>query len=406
MRAVIILYAVLYLQIYQLGCFARKNVSPSPVVSALPVLETTKCEERFLDCEDRHFDHRNTIEFPYCAEDKLLNISGCMPFFGKLEASMGSTVFIPTLQSKFEQERESITAPWSVKLNGVDRRYVVNAEATMISIGHIFKSSTSGWARENMVGLLKFKDGTLCQLPCERGPQHQLAEPCDGITNTPWADYISLTTLLRAANVSLREQVRHNLHIAPLRFWGTALILDIRYSDDDVWLFWEQWGPVAKFVIEVRELGENQKKAQFYKINVPSGLHNPEVLTKRTVYKTSGLMLAVPAQGEAIDFGIWNVLMSLVIAMGVLKVSNHVVDSLLVFLYSRIPGWKFTYILFRHYAHKITPDESVVQGIFEAESQSHMRAVLMNQRSMAESLGGLVEALTPSEKSCREVSSL
>jgi len=168
---------------------------------------------------------------------------------------------------------------------------------------------------------------------------------------------------------------KHSIHSAPRRFWGAGLDIDIEYSDTDYTDFWTKGslGPTQKFVIRPRPMtGEEQ---QYYERRVDA-IFVEETLT-REVRTDRGVQITVSGQGERIDFGVAHIITSIVVALGTLKVAKLVVDSLLVRLYSVIPGWEWTSVLHTHYTSRSTPDEARLAKIFADVPDPDQRAILL-----------------------------
>mmetsp|Transcript_124780 Transcript_124780/g.398844 ORF Transcript_124780/g.398844 Transcript_124780/m.398844 type:complete len:406 (+) Transcript_124780:43-1260(+) len=355
MWLVILLYSILFLQVFKLQMFDRAAVEANPYVYTEASMVNVRCETPTEDCVDVVRNRSDLKTFPYCAKEPTLNISGCVPLYGMFAAGL-HTQFVSTMATRVEQVRSDIQQPWST--NNISRKYVVGAELVRVGLVHEF--NTPGWQRSGMVGLLDPLEGPLCQLPCEDSDGMEcnvprLAPGCNDsdILNLPWADYLPLHVLLAAA----------------------GLYIDIKYSDTDHTEFWTKGslGPTQKFVIRPRTMpGELQ---HYYSRRVDSILD--EETLSRVLPRDNGVRITVNGHGERIDFGVAHIISSIVVALGTLKVAKLVVDSVLVRHYSVIPGWEWTSVLHRHYTAKSTPDEARLAKIFADVPDPDQRAILL-----------------------------
>jgi len=377
MSMVIVLYSILFLQVYKLQMFGREAVEATPsVYLCLPLVNAT-CDIVTEDCVEVVQDSSDLKTFPYCSKDPNLNISGCVPPYGMFARGL-HTQFVSTMATRAEQVRSDFRQPWST--NRISRHYVVGAELTRVGIVHEF--NTPGWHRTGMVGLLDSLEGPLCQLPCKDSDGKdcnvpRLAPGCNnsGILTFPWADLLPLHVLLAAAGLSLDQVVKHKIFSAALRFWGAGLDIDIEYSDTDYTEFWTigDLGPTPKFVIRPRTMPG--VLPQYYVRKVDAILD--EETLSRVVPRDNGVRIAVSGRGERIDFGVAHIITSIVVALGTLKVAKLVIDSLLVRLYSVIPGWEWTAVLHNHYTSRNTPDEARLAKIFADIPDPDQRAILL-----------------------------
>mmetsp|Transcript_124781 Transcript_124781/g.398847 ORF Transcript_124781/g.398847 Transcript_124781/m.398847 type:complete len:321 (+) Transcript_124781:43-1005(+) len=235
MWLVILLYSILFLQVFKLQMFDRAAVEANPYVYTEASMVNVRCETPTEDCVDVVRNRSDLKTFPYCAKEPTLNISGCVPLYGMFAAGL-HTQFVSTMATRVEQVRSDIQQPWST--NNISRKYVVGAELVRVGLVHEF--NTPGWQRSGMVGLLDPLEGPLCQLPCEDSDGMEcnvprLAPGCNDsdILNLPWADYLPLHVLLAAADRARRRSLRRlglgpcaEAH-APLRsfaFLGRRLI--------------------------------------------------------------------------------------------------------------------------------------------------------------------------------------
>jgi len=377
MSVVIILYSILFLQVYKLRMFGREAVYPNLSIFLNPLLVNEACEIVTEDCAEVVHDFSDLKTFPYCSKDPNLNISGCAPPYGTFSRGL-DTQFVSTMTTRAEQVRSDFRQPWST--NRISRQYVVGAEFVRVAIVHDL--NMPGWHRSGMVGLLDSVEGPLCQLPCKDSDGKdcnlpRLAPGCNnsGILTFPWADLLPLHVLLAAAGLSLDHLEKHVTFSAPLRFWGAGLDIDIEYSDTDYTEFWTEgdWGPTPKFVIRPRTMPGYLQ--QYYERRVDAILD--EATLSRVVPRDDGVRITVSGHGERIDFGVSHIITSIVVALGTMKVAKLVVDSLLVRLYSVIPGWEWTSVLHKHYTSRSTPDEARFAKIFADVSDPDQRAILL-----------------------------
>mmetsp|Transcript_109338 Transcript_109338/g.348941 ORF Transcript_109338/g.348941 Transcript_109338/m.348941 type:complete len:429 (-) Transcript_109338:397-1683(-) len=375
---VILLYSIFFLQVFKLQMFARAAVECNPYVYLAANMVNVRCETPTEDCVEVVRNRCDLETFPYCAKDPNLNISGCMSPYGMFAAGL-HTQFVSTMATRVEQVRSDFQQPWST--NRISRNYVVGAEFVQVGLNHEF--NTPGWQRSGMVGLLDSLEGPMCQLPCEDSDGMEcnvprLAPGCNGsdILNLPWADYIPLRVILAAAGLDLDHVQKHLLHSAPVRFWGAGLYIDIEYSDTDHTEFWTKGnlGPTQKFVIRPRPMPG--KLQHYYERKVDAILDDEETLS-RVIPRDNGVRITVSGHGERIDFGVAHIITSIVVALGTLKVAKLVVDSLLVRLYSVIPGWEWTSVLHTHYTSRSTPDEARLAKIFADVPDPDQRAILL-----------------------------
>eukprot|EP00929_Paragymnodinium_shiwhaense_P009805 TRINITY_DN114156_c0_g1_i1.p1 TRINITY_DN114156_c0_g1~~TRINITY_DN114156_c0_g1_i1.p1 ORF type:complete len:441 (-),score=36.88 TRINITY_DN114156_c0_g1_i1:73-1395(-) len=376
----LVVFTIMYLQVYKLKCFARTTIQPSPLIAVMPPLLELDCEERFMDCVHVPIDADDVEKHPHCLGNSTLNVSGCMPVFGKYTQGNWDK-FVPTMGSRMTQERDSFATPW--RTTSVERKYVAGIEVMNVVIAHAFK--TLSWKRSEMVGILRFHNGTECQLPCERHSQDgmhidcslpTLAPSChyEGVRSKPWADYIPLKLIMDAADLDLNALSKHYLHTAPLRYWGSSLVMDISYDDDsyrDFWFAGGTIGPVPKFVVAPRTLS-NDASNQYYEAYEPSLLEDENNQLTRVISKNTGLLVLTAAGGQRISFEPMFIITSIVVALGTLKVARLLVDSVLVNVYSSIPGWEHTALLYQYYTQKFTPSERRLAEILaDGESPEH-----------------------------------
>mmetsp|Transcript_109340 Transcript_109340/g.348947 ORF Transcript_109340/g.348947 Transcript_109340/m.348947 type:complete len:270 (-) Transcript_109340:176-985(-) len=206
MSLAILLYSILFLQVYKLQMFARASVDATPsIFLSLPMVNTT-CESATEDCVEVVHDSSDLKNFSYCAKNPNLNVSGCVPAYGMFAPGL-HTQLVSTMATKVDQVRSDFRQPWST--SRIRRYYVVGAEFARVGIVHDFNHKA--WSRSGMVGLLDSLKEPLCQLPCKLSSGGKdcnvpiLAPGCNhsDILNLPWGDYLPLHLLLAAAGHGL-----------------------------------------------------------------------------------------------------------------------------------------------------------------------------------------------------------
>eukprot|EP00440_Ansanella_granifera_P055049 gb/GFBE01059674.1/.p1 GENE.gb/GFBE01059674.1/~~gb/GFBE01059674.1/.p1 ORF type:complete len:508 (+),score=78.52 gb/GFBE01059674.1/:1-1524(+) len=162
--------------------------------------------------------------------------------------------------------------------------------------------------------------------------------------STGFADFISLQTLLEAANISMDDGISGGL---PRRWWGTAVELDIEYSNSNPYDFWFNWpwNTHLTYTYTARKMGDYVWQSE---VNHANG-------NKRTLVRHSGINLFVSVHGKLAQFNAAYFLKVFAIFSVIVNLSKQFVDSFVLFLYSHLPFFKHLPGIHRFYQYEETP---------------------------------------------------
>eukprot|EP00930_Biecheleria_cincta_P098574 TRINITY_DN90231_c0_g1_i1.p1 TRINITY_DN90231_c0_g1~~TRINITY_DN90231_c0_g1_i1.p1 ORF type:complete len:518 (+),score=68.80 TRINITY_DN90231_c0_g1_i1:39-1592(+) len=185
--------------------------------------------------------------------------------------------------------------------------------------------------------------------------------------STGFADFISLRTLLLAANISMDDGISGGL---PRRWWGTALAIDVEYSNNRPQDFWLHWPPQthATYTYAVRKLDDYVWESE---VHYDGG-------RKRHLVRHSGINLVVSVQGSLHSFHAWHFIKVFAVFSIAFSLSVAFVDTAVLFLYKRSPLHRHIPIIHEYYSYEETPDHSVIKGVGYQNLEAVEHEVRMN----------------------------
>ncbi|CAE7520394.1 unnamed protein product, partial [Symbiodinium pilosum] len=228
---------------------------------------------------------------------------------------------------------------------------------------------------KDATGFLKFPDDPeqLRVIKCDPGkekcdyslPSHADYPACGSTSSdaespcftTGFADFISLKTLLRAANTSLDEIIAD----LPRRWWGTYLQVDIQYANDDLRDYWLGSFPSLqlrqRYVYSVRKLTDYVWNAETQKTSQ----------SERRLIRHAGIRIMVAIHGSWKHWNWLNVLRTLAIFGVLWKITVVLVDILTLKVYGQLPGLRHLPHLRHYYSVTETPHHDHVKTLSHEE---------------------------------------
>eukprot|EP00931_Biecheleriopsis_adriatica_P034960 TRINITY_DN20158_c0_g1_i1.p1 TRINITY_DN20158_c0_g1~~TRINITY_DN20158_c0_g1_i1.p1 ORF type:complete len:550 (+),score=85.60 TRINITY_DN20158_c0_g1_i1:33-1652(+) len=184
--------------------------------------------------------------------------------------------------------------------------------------------------------------------------------------STGWADFISMDMLLEAAGISLEDGISGGL---PRRWWGTAVELNIEYSNahpGDFWFHWP-WTTHLQYTYSVTKLDDYVwgSKAEYENTYVREKDINLENVhgNARRVVRLSGLTVVVNIHGQLATFNVAHftslfAVFSIIFSMAVLFV-----DAFVLFLYKRTHFFKHLPVMHEFFQYDETPHHDHLRGV-------------------------------------------
>jgi len=169
--------------------------------------------------------------------------------------------------------------------------------------------------------------------------------------STGFADFISLKTLLLAANISMDDGISGGL---PRRWWGTALAVDVEYSNNVPEDFWLHWPPQTHvtYTYSVRKLDDYVWESA---VKYEGEQH-------RQLVRHSGINIVVSVHGNLHSFHAWHFVKVFAVFSIAFSLAVAFVDTAVLFVYKRWPGHEHIPMLHEYYSYEETPDHSVLKG--------------------------------------------
>ncbi|CAE7712234.1 unnamed protein product, partial [Symbiodinium necroappetens] len=381
--------------------FLIKETLHSPVIireMSFPQRNFYKCHDVDMDCDDLN----QTSARPYCelsqleaAKDALSKyfftdsaqhnysksrwptlpklLTGCGIYdmhdvFRKSSKNvMLATAFTKTRQRQCKDEH----CIW--KNDGFEVTFVENVERFFLKLRHVVKLSKGGTLRNaHSTGFLKIND-EIRLLACEPHKKklgecgyskdsHARVAPCGDMTGdeacftTGFADFLSLRTLLNAANISLDEGITQNVS---RRWWGTHLSIDISYSNADPWTYWNFWRPeflklIPTYTYSVRRSGDYA----WYSHHNTTGAH-------RKLTRMSGITMQFHLHGSMYSGSVMHFLKTLAIFTIIWEITMVVVANVMLFVYKHVACLSMAHLphLRKYFRQMTTPHHRIVAGL-------------------------------------------
>ncbi|CAE7667541.1 Slc8a2 [Symbiodinium sp. CCMP2592] len=382
--------------------FLQKETLHSPVIireMSFPQRNFYKCHDVDMDCDDLN----QTSARPYCtlsqleaAKDALSKyfftdsprhhnysksrwptlpklITGCGIYdmhdvFRKSSKNvMLATAFTRTRQRQCKDEH----CIW--QNDGFEVTFVEDVERFFLKLRHVVKLSEGGTLRNaDSTGFLQ-ANNEIRLLACEphkkklgacgySGGSHARIAPCGDMTGdeacftTGFADFLSLRTLLNAANISLDEAITQNVS---RRWWGTHLSIDIRYSNADPWTYWNFWRPeflklIPTYTYSVRRSGDYA----WYSHHNTTGAH-------RKLTRMSGITMQFHLHGSMYSGSVMHFLKTLAIFTIIWEITMVVVARVMLFIYRRVQCLSLAHLphLRLYFRQMTTPHHRIVAGL-------------------------------------------
>ncbi|CAJ1388910.1 unnamed protein product [Effrenium voratum] len=199
----------------------------------------------------------------------------------------------------------------------------------------------SGACANNMVG---FEGSTPCG--STDGTQHPAC------FSTGFADFFSLDIVLQAAGFSFADELSGGGNLTR-RFWGSNVVVDIEWSNSDVWAHWTwPWGLKNRYVVSFRRMSDYAWTTH---------IRNKPEPNFRDVERHAGLQLQVSLHGKLARFSFLYLLRTLTIFGVLWKVTLRFMDGLMLQMYRNMRCFRHLPPLRMYYCVDNTPHHNQVK---------------------------------------------